>query len=93
MNPDQQIQLREEALRWIFSILGAIAVYLVVAAITLNVYHPDIEQLRKIADELLLPDVGDIARNQWKQCCSGWASSPSYHHYWGFILYYAAKTL
>lgn len=60
MNPDQQIQLREEALRWIFSILGAIAVYLVVAAITLNVYHPDIEQLRKIADELLLPDVGDI---------------------------------
>jgi Concanavalin A-like lectin/glucanases superfamily len=60
MNPDQQTQLREEALRWILSILAAIVVYLVVAAITLNVYHPDIEQLRKMADELLLPDVGNI---------------------------------
>ncbi|MCW3123138.1 MAG: conserved rane protein of unknown function [Flavipsychrobacter sp.] len=53
MNPDQLTELKEESLRWILSILGALLVYLVVTLITLQVYHPDIDHLHKVAEQVL----------------------------------------
>jgi len=53
MNPVDPIQLKEECLRWIFSIAGALLVYFIVAAITLHVYHPDMDHLYKVAGEVL----------------------------------------
>jgi hypothetical protein len=53
MNATKQPNLKEESLRWIFSIAGAVLVYVVVAMVVLNIYHPDTELLKKIANEQL----------------------------------------
>ncbi len=53
MNQDQLLLVRQEAVKWVLSILGALAVYAIVAAITLSVYHPDIDQLNKTASDIL----------------------------------------
>ena len=36
------VELKEETLRWIFSILGAVLVYWVVAQLIQSTYHPDV---------------------------------------------------
>ncbi len=46
--------LKEEMLRWIFSILGAVLIYYIIASIVHNVYHPDIELLNKKVSDLLI---------------------------------------
>ncbi len=46
-------KLKEETLRWIFSIFSAVLVYLVLASIATAIYHPDIDQLKNTADKIL----------------------------------------
>jgi hypothetical protein len=48
------ISLNEEVLRWIFSILGSLITYFVVAIIVQSAYHPDINALNDTAQQLLL---------------------------------------
>jgi len=56
INPTPQdessIALKEETLRWIFSIIGALLCYLVVATIIQKTYHPDINELLALANKL-----------------------------------------
>ena len=42
---DGDVELKEETLRWILSILGALLVYWVVAQLIVRFYHPDINAL------------------------------------------------
>jgi len=53
MNQEQLAQIRQEAVKWMLSILGALVVYAIVAAITLSVYHPNTDQLYKTAEDIL----------------------------------------
>jgi len=46
------LALKEEVLKWLFSIIGAILVYLVVANVISNNYHPDINALLALANKL-----------------------------------------
>ena len=48
----ETISIKEEALRWIFSIIGALFCYLIVATIIRSVYHPDINTLLAVANKL-----------------------------------------
>ena len=54
MNLADPLQLKEEGLCWIFSILGALLVFFIAAVIAQNVYHPDIDHLYKVAYQLLV---------------------------------------
>jgi len=56
---EQANGLREESLRRVFSIIGAIMVYLVIAVIILQVYHPDVAALKILAHKILAE--GDAA--------------------------------
>jgi len=55
---DQQggdtIELKAEILRWIFSISGSLLVYILFAVIVTAVYHPDIDELKRSAQSLLI---------------------------------------
>jgi hypothetical protein len=53
-------RLKEETLRWILSVLGAIAVYAALALVVHAVYHPDIAHLKAEAGQLLID--GDKVR-------------------------------
>ena len=48
---DKYVELKEETLRWIFSILGALIIYWVVAAFIQSVYHPDLKVLIDLANK------------------------------------------
>ncbi len=56
VKPDQFAVVREETIRWIFSIICSLLVYWVVAKIAQSVYNPDLNELAKIAiDKLVEP--------------------------------------
>ncbi len=46
--------MQEEILRWIFSITGAVLIYLVVAMVITSLYHPDIGLLVGIARKMVV---------------------------------------
>ena len=46
------IKLKEETLHWLFSIIGAIVVYFLVAKVITQVYHPDINALLALASKI-----------------------------------------
>src|SRR6185437_7513701 len=54
MDPNHMTEVKEEALRWIFSIAGALLVYFIAATIAQHLYHPDIELLKRLANEKLV---------------------------------------
>ena len=51
---NNSIELKSEILRWIFSISGAILVFILFALIVQSLYHPDIDQLKRTAQSLLI---------------------------------------
>jgi hypothetical protein len=55
---DKQDEVKQEVLRWIFSIAGALVAYMLVAVIVMRLYHPDIEALKAEAARLIvLPEL------------------------------------
>lgn len=50
--PIEDVPLRSEVLRWLLSLTGSLLVYWLVATIVVQVYHPDIDALKKAAEEI-----------------------------------------
>jgi concanavalin A-like lectin/glucanase superfamily protein len=50
---DQATGIKEEILRWIFSIFSAVLVYVIIAAIADKLYSPDIDELKALAGKIL----------------------------------------
>ncbi len=52
--PNDPLKVKEQLLHWIFSILGSLGVYAIVALVVHAVYHPDVEALKAEAESILL---------------------------------------